>query len=283
MAFFMLQVLSSRYAGINIVGIASFLPISNEFSEIDLIDVSLNRSRFSSFFSEPAHFVQYLLPFIAIELFDDEKKRKYLSLLFAIICLLLSQSGNAIIGLLCIGLGYTLYVLTQSTGTRKIIFFVIISVIGLFLASSYINTNVGQELLSRQSEISGAIDQTSGFTRVYRGYYVLKNYNLLELLLGVNDTNVLSDIIRSSEVAWTFGVNDYYFNGFQNLIVKTGLIGLFIFYSFVLCLWKRKEWISRIIIMTYIFLSLQASLFFSFTMILYLLLSDYLSEKVETI
>lgn len=75
MAFFMLQVLSSRYAGINIVGIASFLPISNEFSEIDLIDVSLNRSRFSSFFSEPAHFVQYLLPFIAIELFDDEKKR----------------------------------------------------------------------------------------------------------------------------------------------------------------------------------------------------------------
>lgn len=274
--FFWIQQFGYWATGTRISGVASFLPISL----IDADDLStyfrhiLYGSRASSFFSEPAHFAQFLLPLLTVELLKFNRKSDIYSLLI-IITLLFLQSGNGYLGIIIILIGYVLYlIINVNNKAVRIVFTILFIVIASpFLIPRITNSNISVNISERRTkELSGVVSNSSGFIRVFRGYYVYKNFSLMEKIFGQNDDAKIDSHISQSSVAGTFASGERYFNTFQSIIIRTGIVGLLLFAFLFFYIWKRTTFSGRVILTCFLALSFIASMFFTQVLILYLLI-----------
>ena len=176
--FFAIQTFSRFILGKTIVGVFTFLPIATS----DLGEFSshiLDSPRDSAFFSEPAHFVQFLLPLLAIELLYY-KRKSWARIVAIVLALLIMQSGNAVIGLLIIGVFYFFSYHQGKFTTKKLFGFLGVVVAVALAGYLYINSSMGANLLQRQETISSNSIETQGyagsaFMRIYRGYLIFQN------------------------------------------------------------------------------------------------------------
>ena len=140
--FLIIQKLILITTGLKISGIAEFLPLDMG----EEIDASLfydyfigETSRLSSFFSEPALFVQYVLPLLVIELFSAKKFKDWLKVGLIFISILWTESGNGLLVLIIVYISYIIHYII-SGGNLKIIIFPVILAGALMFGQRYINT-----------------------------------------------------------------------------------------------------------------------------------------------
>lgn len=265
--FFILQFTVNEFLHIRLYGFIPGLPLNEYLTEADVVSKFTDESRrLASFFSEPAFFVQYVILLLPIELFYDKSKNRYIIILLTVFALLLSNSGNALIGLLAVFASYLIYIGHKKSKVSSILGSLIVVLIVFLVGRYYFASEMGQSLLGRQEEITGGIDNSSGFVRVLRGYYIIQSFDLFQWIFGINGTELYSRAINASGIAWAFAEGDYYFNGFQTIIIRTGLVGLILFYSFIIQLWRKSGSLGQSLLLIYIFTSLVAASFFSFTM-----------------
>lgn len=277
-AFFFLQEVSFYATGHRINGLITFLPLSLNVDDVStFFDKRSIAGRSSSFFSEPAHFVQFLLPLFAIFLFD-ERKNNYRWLAIIFVTLLLLQSGNALIGLLAIFSIYTCKILGGSLAKIKI-GTIICGILLLAIGIVYANSAMGGKLQERQNQINGKMELSSGFVRVVRGYYVFDAGSFANQIFGTNSKAQIKSRIRQSKVAFFFQENDMYFNLVQTVLIKTGYVGALIFGIMILSLWRKNNYQGKAILLAFTALSFTASLYFSMTMALYLVLAQKIKEQ----
>lgn len=265
--YFFLQLFTNELLHIRLSGFIPGLPLNEYLTEADVVSKFADDwRRFASFFSEPAFFAQYIILLLPIELFYDKAKNRYLIIVLTIVALLLSNSGNAIIGLLAVILSYLLYLANKKNKAYKVFGFVIVLLLVLIVGKYYFGSEMGQSLLGRQEELTGEVGDSSGFVRVVRGYYIIQSFDLFQFIFGINGTELYSRAINSSGIGWAFADGDYYFNGFQTIIIRTGLVGLVLLYSFIIQIWRKGGILSQSILLIYIFASFVAASFFSFSM-----------------
>lgn len=281
-SLFVLQEVSFYTIGYRISGIFQFLPMSNSLQHIDLqqyIDTRESINRSASFFSEPAHFAQFLFPILAITLFKAHNFKTFIFPIIIVIVLLLLQSGNALVGLLCISFVYIIMLLNKRGLKYKLALLLLLGVAGL-TAGYYLRSNIGENLIERQSSISGEMDNSSGFFRIYRGYYVFAEYSPFEKVVGINNIAKIKQRRDSSQIAFLVeGDDDLYFNCFQHFLLRTGFIGAIIFLLLCRSLWRNNTYDGKAIILTFFVLSFLASLYLSSTMMLYIYTSHKLKIK----
>ena len=141
-------------------------------------------------------------------------------------------------------------------------------------------TEYGEKLVERVEELEP--DQTqvsSGFIRIFRGYYIWDEMDIKEKLIGINSIQEVGEKINSSKVALAFADDDYYMNVVQSIMVFTGCIGVLIFTGLLMYLWKGNNWAGRCCIAIYVALGFIASLYFSYTMLLYLLVALLMKKE----
>ena len=275
-AFFLVQEISFYATGYRIIGILEWLPICFGGESFDLdhyLSYQEVGDRSASFFSEPAHFAQFLLPLFAIEIFNIRNLRSAITPLILIIILLLLRSGNGLIGLASICFLYSLSIFARSSLRKKLtasIFVIIFSTSFYYYARS----EMGDSLLGRSESVSGEVDTSSGFIRTFRGYYIYDEYNLFEKIIGINNIETIKKKRDQCKVSWTFADdNDVYVNCIQDVLLRTGLIGAIIFMLMLLSIWKQNKLEGKAIVVTFFILSFFASLYMSSTMMLYLYLA----------
>lgn len=269
--FLFFQIFTYEISNIKISGIISFLPIIPSMSNSEYIALTLKENwRFCSFFSEPAKFAQYLLPFYSILLFSKTENNRIIKLSLVILTLLFLESGNAILILCIVTIIYLLFSLFKNFDIKRIIFIVSISTIIGIGGIYYMKTNAASNLIERQNELSGEEYASSGFVRIYRGYYVFEALPIIEKIFGANNITLLSQANSHSSVSFLFGDNDYYYNTFQSIIIKTGLIGLTIFTIFIYRLFRYTNIIGKSVLITFISLCFIASMYLSYLMLMYL-------------
>ena len=286
-AIFFAQELSYRTVGVRVSGLVPFLPLVTNFAEMEgsfTFEEHLSLiSRSSSVFSEPAIMAQYLLPLFAISLFREEKKKRILIAGASALTILLSQSGNGFVGLAVVAAVYALYYVKQKNSKVLIITVPVVCIIA-FNAFLYVaGTEMGQELSGRAVELrdtDNSSGQSSGFFRIYRGYFVYGEYNVIEKVTGLNNFALIREKIRQCPFSFTFSENDMYFNTIQNYLIKTGIIGLFLYLLFLWRQFKKSDYCSKSIILTLFVFSFMANIYLSYIMILYLLI-PYFSCKSE--
>lgn len=276
-AFFIVQEIGFYTIGQRVSGVLDFLPLSDSLrggdSEIYYASMSFAK-RSSSFFSEPAHFVQFLLPLLAIELFDTNSKFSKLLVVMIIITLLLLQSGNALLGLVAVGIVFLIKILKEKNMVKKIIVLSVLLVSGGYVVLTYMGSEMGQKLMERSEELdSSSMEETSGFQRIYRGYFVFDEYNFIEKTIGIHSETGIEEKLQKSKVAFTFGKNERYFNTVQNILLKTGYIGCFILILLFFKIWRGNNYAGKAIILTFTLLAFVSSLYMSMYMLIYILLS----------
>lgn len=279
--FFFLQEVTYYSTGVRMHGLIPGFTVLKDFgSASELASSMMHGGRSSSLFSEPAHFVQFLLPLLAIELFQSRNKGHNVRAFIIVITLLLLQSGNAMFGLAAIFLMYILKRLSENKSFVTIVGTLVI--IGGVIVGSlyYMSTEKGQKLLDRQDQLSATDYESgrSGFVRIYRGYYVYENFEPIEKIIGVNDFDTLKYRIKTSSVGFMFGENDTYFNLFQDILVKTGIIGMVIFLLFIYSLWKNNNYFGKSLIICLLTLGFISSIYLTNLMAIFLTLA-YNSQK----
>ena len=282
--FFYVQEISYLVIGYRISGIISFLPVSIADS-IGLQEHLIESSRSSSFFSEPAHFAQFLLPLFCIELFAEKKNFYYIIIVG--ITLLLTSSGNAVWGLAVAGGVYLIYVMKgKSTSTKlKVALLIIPAILGVLYF--YINTEMGQKTMSRSETLSSDYINSRGasrssYLRIYRGYYVYDKYGIAEKIIGNDNSEYFYYSARTSKAAFYFNdKNDTYINTFQSILIFTGLIGVIIFILLFVEIWKSASVGGRASLLVFYALSFVAALYFTDTMALYFVVALLLPKGIE--
>lgn len=145
----------------------------------------------------------------------------------------------------------------------------------------YINSSLGENLMDRKDSVSGEMDSSSGFFRIYRGYYVFDAYTPIEKVFGINNFEKIKKRRDESKVAFLVeGENDLYFNCFQHFLLRTGFIGTFLYILLCVSLWRKNTYEGKAIILTFFALSFVASLYMSSIMMLYLYLSFSYKKKL---
>lgn len=276
-AFFLLQEVSYATIGIRISGVIPFLPIGEKFSEINFYE----SERSSSLFSEPAHFVQFILPLFVIELYRKDSKYHYCYAFLILLCLLLTKSGNAIIGIVVVGVFYIYNKVINEKISAKNVFIIMLFIAGVVIGGGrYVASDVGQSLLERKDQLT--MDYTtgrSGFLRIYRGFFVYNEMPFVYKIVGNDNPSKLSTYCVKTGLYFE-DENDLYFNTFQTFIIRTGILGLVIFSLFLIKLYRNNNVESKCILWIFIALSFISSMHFTIPMCLYILI-PYLIKKQQ--
>ena len=283
--FLLIQECLYQVSGYRIIGIITALPLTLGDANFDPAlyeEQSSFAERSSAFFSEPAHFVQFLLPLLIIELFYIKTKAAYMRCIAYIMALFLLSSGNALLGMSIILLFFVVRILKSFHPILSIVFALLFLSVAVVSVSYILTTEYGEKLEERSEELdSDQVKISSGFIRIFRGYYVWDEMDLKEKIFGLHSQVGLEQKIRQCSVALAFGDNDWYLNSVQTLLIHTGYVGTLIFLWLLLYLWRGNNLAGRCCILTFVSLGFVASLLFSYTMVLYLLIALKMKQKTS--
>ena len=266
--FLFFQEIIYTQTGIQIPGVIPGIPLSFGLDGEEFLAHSLLVDRCSSFFREPAHCAQFLLILLTIELFTTYLKHRTLMILLLIVSLLLLQSGNAILGMALVLIIYFLwYIRTKNFFVAKNVFKFFIAttacVIGLLL---YVQTEEGEKLLERRESISMSSNDpnASAHMRVGRGFVLYSDLPLLNKVIGLNNQQALNNFTKHSKYSsFFYGDQDNYYNGVSEVLLRTGIIVLFIMFLLFRSLWNRKDGLCVCLISLFVMFSFIAATFFS--------------------
>lgn len=277
--FFWLQEFSFQTIGYRPSGVIPFLPMQAPGESVS--DVTFNQmylsERSCSFFSEPAHFVQFLLPLLCVELFSSYKNLARAFIL--VITLLYARSGNAMVGLGAIALVYVFQLfMSNYTLSKKFIILLVIIAAG-YGGMKYVQSEVGEKLVERQEEIDfTATSGGSGFLRVVRGYMIYGDFNIIEKIIGVRGKERIEEHTKKFAAAFSYGASDYY-NGIQNVLIHTGIIGMFIFLSLLRGIWKRNDLCGKSALLCFFALCFVSAIMMSEVMWTFLILASLCQKQ----
>lgn len=272
--FFFMQEISVLTTGIRISGTISFLPKFGDMTMSEYISGRAESARSSSFFAEPAHFAQFLLPLFAIEVFYDKSKLRLFMALAIGATLLFLRSGNGLLGLATVLVFLVPYYLNKRRGGSRWLTLTVVLLFVSFVGYEYINSEMGEALLERQGDMSMDYEggSRSGFLRIWRGFFVYGDYSVFEKIFGCPDNNAQLAHVFSSGMFMDVGA-ELYFNAFQKILLNTGLVGVVIFIYVVYRLWHKNSVCGKAILLTFIGLSFISAIYMTHTMILFMLLA----------
>lgn len=286
-AFFVIQLIIKFIFNVNFLGVFSFLPLALEMDAADFFADRSSSDRLSSFFSEPAMFAQYLVPYFCLQLFNRKinNNQKLISILLLIAIFLLMQSGNALFGL---GACIFFFFLFRMQGNWKrkvqtVMFGIVIIAIGFY----FMRTEIGEKMMSRKEQVSiNSVENlgysTSGFERIFKGYFIYAQYSTICKIIGNDNPQYKKGAAFSSEVGVFFSeeTQDYlYCNTFQMVLLNTGLIGVFIMVLVFRGIWQTTNHCGKDLLLTFFAFSLFSASYFSENMCLYMLISTLMGRN----
>lgn len=272
-AFFLFQIIYKNIVGYYIPGKISFFPILVDYGDIRFVD------RCMSFFAEASHMAEWTLPLLCIEQFNE--KRKLWRILVLVIVLLFLRSGTAILGLVSIFLFYLYHVYFGNSSFKIKILTIIAGIVVLSFSIWFLGTEMGQYLISRSDELSTtSANDSSGYVRIFRGYSLWQELSPLHKIIGCDSSIQLEEYISHIRGYFNLAAQNLWLNGFQFIIIRTGLIGLILIFLFVHRLWNNNTSTGKCLIFTWIMVSLIHNNFMDSVTFIFFILA--LKEKLRS-
>lgn len=246
-----------------------FVPkITNQFtyegmSYAELVAHQLRGERPCSIFLEPSYMAYYSLAYLTLEWFGFEIQNKLFTKEVALILvtLLALRSGSGMVG------GAILFAVKMfsmfwnaSIGRRIAMLLLLIPlIVGSFFV--YQNTEAGQAMLSRTSELS--TESTSGYSRVVGGYLMFYTMSPSEKMVGIPNAREVFGIERAD------GRTIFYINGIQTILISLGYIGALVYLLFYASLFRKVSLQSRMSIIMLLTMGLLESNYLNAYMMLF--------------
>ena len=261
-----------------------YLPLEMYYEGSSLSEFTASRAsmeRSSSFFLEPAHFAQYILPYYCLTMFKTIKK-KALSKEFMVLTLtfLFLKSGSGYVGFMVI-YGSVLFLkgyvpIKVKFAILSVIVCALIIVVVFFISNPFL-----LDILLRLNEVTSlevsAYGSQSGFLRIWRGYFIYDNLAPIYKILGVGTGSF--EYVSSLTYIPGSRFEGSFFNGIQTLLVSGGIIGTVLFFRFIYIISKRMSREGSIIIICMISLFFVEHMMFTPKMFLFILIAFAVSSN----
>lgn len=274
-SFFWIQELSFFATGWRPSLYVPFLEMhSSNVSAQSLSDLFASFERSQSFFLEPSHFVEYIIPYFCIILASCLKSKKYsFELVLLVITILWAQSGSGYLAV--VALAAYIFFWDKSI---KPSFKIGVCVLLLFLVYSIYSFFRENELVAsvaeRITEFSPEVEQFgahSGFLRIWRGYFIYDSLPVVNKILGtgVGCMEYVTSLMRGYDP-----INGKSFlNGIQTLLINGGLLGTFLFGVFFMTMFKKCNVAGKYVLVAMIALFFVEHMLFTPKMFLSILVA----------
>lgn len=271
--FFFLQHLVYFSTKIVLSGLIPFLP--NYYDSTDALHLLSDTDksiRFASFFIEPSYFAQYIIPYLVIILWEKNTNYRYYQVGILIVTLFLSQSGTGIFLLISVVFMSVVLLLKRLSAIKKLLLASALLIIVPLFAVLVLMTSAGRQLYERNIEINPDKENvTSGFIRIYRGYYLFNELSPFNKLVGVGQGNLrnLIENKSSEEVKFMF-YDEIYVNMFQQILITSGLIGVILFLIAHFKFYLLCNNLGKVLLFTLFILMFLDAIYYTPIMLLYL-------------
>lgn len=282
-AFFVIQEFSHIIIGYRPVFFLPFLEMYYEDSNSSsMAAIEVNSDRSASFFLEPSHFVQYIIPYYCISLSRYLKtKKNILEVLALTLVIIWLRAGVGYVALLAIGSFYFLRSGVMKM-YQKIIIVVFVFAGYILLTTVYANNEYVSAILDRTSEFSMTVEESgsqSGFLRIWRGYFIYASMNFASQLFGVGPGCL--DYVCNAVIIPGTRYEGTYMNGIQLLLVTGGIVGLMLFFNYLFRFARKLDVTGKCILIAMICIFLMEHMYNTPKMFLYLLLASCFTIKKQ--
>ena len=242
----------------------------SEIGSTEMAEMQKLTNRSCSIFMEPAVFAKFLIPTVIYNL--NFTRKGNLRIFGIIVLLLLLRSG---VGFMLIGICVLIYLCKMPLKNRILKIVAISSIVVIIVGGGAVlaSTEYGSKIFERTEEFDSDNDQTSGFVRMFRGFFLYSGMSTAEKITGVGSKNI-GCVIETSPFSYFFdGKDDVYLNGIQALLVGGGIIGLILFYWMLI---KNMRWnltINFTLLLCTGIMMFFAAEYLSATMVLYFILA----------
>lgn len=206
-----------------------------------------------SIFLEKSYMAYYLAAYLSLIMFSGENKAKLYTKesIIISITLILLRSGSGIVGLAVLWVVKLFSVFWTNNKGRRIAMTLLLIPFSLGIVYLYGSTESGQEMLSRQDELT--TENTSGYVRVVGGYAIYDMLTPQEKTFGKPDAQEIFGKDRSDGTTW------FYINGVQTVLVYLGFIGAILYLLFYASIFRKVGLSSRMCLITLISMALLES------------------------
>jgi len=275
--FFFIQEIMYFEFGYRMVGLLPWIPLNVGPSNIEYITRFRYEPRSATFFLEPAHFAEYIIPLLAIELFNKNNKKiiNFYVILISVVILLL-RSGTGALLMALIWVFWFFYKLRNSSFLNKLLLIFLIVPGIVFSIYYYVNSEMGKELTKRSSEFTGDSKSASAFIRIIRGFEFFADFPVTNKLFGINSPAKIKSFISANGLDLIFSEGDLSFSCIQSILVYGGIIGMFIYLIHFKYLLKKNCIEGKMVAVAFIGLSIISPIYLMGGMLLcYTLIYSY--------
>lgn len=239
----------------------------------------------TSLFSEPAHFAEYLVPFIAICLYSKKSgiRRPLLKAAILSVITVASSSGNGIIVVL---IEWFLFFILYGAVSKKTKLAVSLLIIPAFAFAFFRLQDVERfaKIYTRlfvNTVVEGGT--TKADYRVYRGWDIYLQLPILQKIFGVGYVNMASFAQKHSIVSVYDSTHHAYefFSTITQIFLYFGMVGAILFLRTLFVLFRSSsKCVKGLIIMSIaLWFSSQMFLANTYYMYLFLIVTMYVKEK----
>jgi hypothetical protein len=230
--------------------------------------------RFSSLFSEPAHYAHYVLPFLCMKLlgYQNLVRKNFIHAVIITIFIIISASGNGIVTASIIWATYFLIKGKRNLITKAA--YILIGAIAFFVIYQILlNFTFFSETVSRLFLSSGNAASKADY-RIYRGFAVWFDTPLIYQIFGAGYKNGEAlinyfSIFTKYDIS---GVNLEYFNVISQILIYSGVIGIFLYALMFYKFYKQNDICGKLMVVVLLSLCFSSSIFMETTWLLYLVL-----------
>ena len=268
--FFILQIISFYIFKTGIMFRIPFLELKKNLDNAYMY-LTIHRkndilTRFPGAFSEPSHHASFVVPLLAMVLYDNlNKRKKIIEILLITLTLLVSSSALGIVMAFAVFFFWFVNQKAINKTTKAIWIAIAIlfsAIVFLFLMKSY--PSFAQQM---QNLFVSKDEQTASKSdwRIYRGIQYYFNMPFLNKIIGVgfaNSTAFSAEHGVYTSFDWIGEYTEFY-AGFLQIFIYTGLIGAIILGSHFMRILKRKTCKQEMLLwICYILLLASSSVLF---------------------
>lgn len=263
----LLQILLS-FAGIRIALIIPNLTANTGTLDSTNIMIAAQKAnrRFSSFFLEPAHQSQYVMPAVVILLFSKEKRNN--RIIYAVLITIGIIATTSLQGILGIGIIWFAYFLTmiKKKTIKSWITVIVLIVAAVIIVSFALRQSVIQEQITKKvsSFNSGDIVRgTSMYRRILYGWECFGNYDWSHILFGCGYDNS-GLYLRETGIGLQYVSYEEagYMSGMSKIFCELGIIGALLNLSFVIIpAMKARTKLARAMLLCWLIIMLTSANF----------------------
>lgn len=262
--FFYVQLILSL-VGIKISGLMPLLPLASNWDYQSMVEKQLSSSRLCGFYMEPAHYAENASLFLCFVLYKTSNiKYAILGGLIVTASILLSQSAMGGVMALFVWAWWLLNRFKKKSFV--IILILVLSIVPILLSSGLIDSFL---LRFSADYFSGEAGEGhfSTYIRTIRGYIPFLESDIVYKFIGHGFGSLQTYILNNPKTDF-LSVTDLipnWINGLSYLLLCTGIIGVGLFITALIKLYRNNSLIGRVmVIIILLLLGSSDSLFLSF-------------------